>query len=85
MNFTCPYCSHHTTITGPNYFEHWEKIDIAKSDRGEVGLYSMAITCPNKECNKLWLQLQLCSTYQPKYTTDWKKSTVVETWQLLPE
>jgi len=86
MNFTCPYCNHHTTITNPNYFEHWEKIDIQKSNEGEVGIYFRAITCPNKSCNKLWLQLNLSSTYMEHGTYGiWKKDTIIKNWQLLPE
>lgn len=84
MNFTCPYCSHHTTITNPNHFSLWERIEIAKSDRGDVGFYLTAITCPNEECNKLWLKLELCRAQRTAYG-EWKKSAAIETWQLLPE
>lgn len=83
MNFHCPYCNHHTTITDPNYFTHWEKINIAKSDKGDVGLHCIAITCPNKECGKLWLKVQLYSAYN-QYG-NWKPNSVLQSWQLLPE
>ncbi len=83
MNFTCPYCNHHTTITSPNYFSHWEKIQIIKSDKGEVGVYVVAITCPNKDCGRLWLRLDLHTSYN-QYG-DWKMGESIQTWQLLPE
>jgi len=79
-NFTCPYCGRPTTITDPNYYENWKKIYIAKSDKGHVGIFVQAITCPNTECNKLWLHMELC-----KYITDWQRGAVIHSWQLLPE
>ncbi len=82
-SFICPYCNHHTTITDPNYFENWEKIDIVKSKLGEVGFFIKGITCPNTECSKLWLQAELCKAYE-SYGR-WRKSTVIQDWQLLPE
>lgn len=85
INFTCPYCNHPTTITNPNYFEHWEKIDIDESDKSHVGLFLQAITCPNTKCKKLWLHLALCKAYMGSYARDWQKGNVIQEWQLLPE
>ncbi len=84
-SFTCPYCNHPTTITDPNYFESWEKIDIAKSSLGDVGFYIQAITCPNTKCSKLWLRAELCKTYYSSSSGGYAKSTVIQSWQLLPE
>lgn len=85
INFTCPYCGRHTTITSPNYFEHWEKVDIEESDKSHVGLFFQAITCPNTKCKKLWLQLSLCKAYIGAYRSSWDRGTVIQKWQLLPE
>jgi len=82
-SFTCPYCNHPTTITDPNHFENWEHIDIAKSSLGDVGFYIQAITCPNTECSKLWLRAELCKTHYSN--GGYPKSTVIQSWQLLPE
>ena len=82
MNFTCPYCNRPTTITDPNYFEHWEKIIISKSTEGEAGLFFQVITCPNPECNKLWLHIQLCGADQ---YGDREHHNILHEWQLLPE
>lgn len=82
-SFTCPYCNHPTTITDPNYFENWEHIYITKSDLGDVGFFIQAITCPNTECSKLWLRAELCRAYYS--AGQYKKSTVIQSWQLLPE
>ena len=85
LNFTCPYCGRPTTITGPNHFEHWKKIDIEESDKGDLGLFFQAITCPNTKCKKLWLHLALCKAYMGPYSSNWDRSTVIREWQLLPE
>ena len=85
-SFTCPYCNHPTTITDPNYFQSWEKIEIAKSELGDIGFFIQSVTCPNTECSKLWLRAELCRTYkQTAYPHDWVKSTIIQSWQLLPE
>lgn len=83
-NFKCPYCNQPTTITDPNYFESWEKIHMVKSELGEVGFFIQSITCPNTECSKLWLRAELCRTYGDRFG-DWIRSTVIRSWQLLPE
>lgn len=83
MNYTCPYCGRHTTITDPNKDSNWYKIRIEKSTLGDVGFGISAITCPNEECQKLLLVAQLTSAYE-QYG-NWNKSTVIKTWRLLPE
>lgn len=83
MNFTCPYCSKPTTITKPNYFEKWNKVDISTSEKGDVGLLSQAITCPNKECNNLWLKFSITEAYS-EYD-HWSRGEILQEWQLLPE
>lgn len=87
LNFTCPYCGRPTTITDPNHFAHWEKIIIAKPDKGDVGLFFQAITCPNSECQKLWLHLELCrSSEVSSYRgSSWRRDITIQKWQLLPE
>jgi len=83
MNYTCPYCGRHTTITDPNKDSNWYKIQIEKSTLGDVGFGISAITCPNEECQKLILVAQLTNAYE-RYG-NWNKSTVIKTWRLLPE
>jgi len=82
-NFTCPYCSKPTTVTEPNQYSEWSRIRISKPDVGDVGLFTEAVTCPNTECNKLWLSVKLCKA---RYSSGgWSKSTLLQQWLLLPE
>ena len=83
LNFTCPYCGRVTTITGPNYWENWGKIYIQKPNIGEIGLFSRAITCPNSECNKLWLNVGLYEAIRKPH--GWGLGEKIFQWQLLPE
>ncbi len=85
-NFTCKYCSHHSTITDPDQFIHWEQIIINESTHGPIGFHIYAITCPNEECKKLTLTAKLTDSYQNQ-ATNWKWGSlhVHQNWQLLPE
>lgn len=85
MNFTCKYCSHHSTITDPDQFSNWEHIYINESTLGSVGFRIHAVTCPNQRCKKLTLVAQLTNSYQERYSNTMKTSAVHQTWQLLPE
>jgi len=83
MNYTCPYCGRHTTITNPNQYTHWRKIDIEKSVHGDVGFGISCVTCPNKDCHQLVLVAQL--TKARISGGSWEKSSMLKTWRLLPE
>src|SRR3989344_3316308 len=79
MNYTCPYCGRHTTITNPNKDSHWRRIDIEKPTLGDVGFGVSAITCPNEECQKLFLTARLTHSFNFRPTGE------IQTWRLLPE
>lgn len=85
-NFTCKYCSHHSTITDPDQFLNWEQIDINQSTYGPIGFCINAITCPNEECKKLTLVVELTDC-QNNEATRWRLGylNVHQSWQLLPE
>lgn len=85
-NFTCKYCSHHSTITDPDQFMHWEQITINEPTHGPIGFHIYAITCPNEECKKLTLAVKLTDAYQNEATRwEWGPLNVRQSWQLLPE
>lgn len=79
MNYTCPYCDRHTTITDPNHYSIWNHLYLNKSTLGDVGFRINAITCPNEKCKKLVLTGQLTRTYNSR------PSGEIQTWCLLPE
>ena len=83
MNFQCPYCGRHTTITDPHKYSIWNHLHLTQSILGNVGFKVSAITCPNKECQKLVLVGQLTDSYN-QYG-NWKENSVIKTWKLLPE
>lgn len=86
INFRCPYCSQPTTITEPNYFNHWVKVNINESDKGEIGLTINVITCPNEKCKKLFLKLFLTDAQSDQTTRwNWAPKNNIQEWQLLPE
>jgi len=85
MNFTCPYCGRHTTITSPNYYKNWEHIAITRSTFGEVGYGIISITCPNKDCNKLYLSARLTKAKYNAQTSRFVEAELLQDWKLLPE
>ncbi len=85
-NFKCKYCSHHSTITSPDQFSHWEQIVINESKHGSIGFHLYAITCPNPDCKKLTLKVLLTDAVRNQSTDwNWKAKQVHQEWQLLPE
>ncbi len=85
LNFTCPYCGRVTTITEPNFFGHWKKIEIETSALGDVGVLVRAITCPNSECKNLWFNVSLHKAIRRPPGYDWEIADKLFEWQLLPE
>jgi len=79
MNFQCPYCNRHTTITDPNKYSVWNQLYLNESIFGKVGFGVSAITCPNEECKKLFLTANLTHSYNSRPNGD------IQTWRLLPE
>lgn len=85
-NFRCPYCNQPTTITSPNEYDCWRKIEIADSDKGPVGYIVHAITCPNPDCKKLFLEFSLTNAINDQTTRwEWGPKEKIKSWQLLPE
>ena len=83
MNYTCPYCGRHTTITDPNKYSHWQKIYISESTLGDIGFGVFCVTCPNTECKKLLLSARLTETVLRQGNE--REATAIQSWRLLPE
>lgn len=81
MNYTCPYCSHHSTLgesdmTGSSY-----RIYTEISNIGRVGFSYFAAVCPNKNCKGLNFSLKLKDINAAGNIGN----NVLYSWQLLPE
>ena len=83
MNFVCPYCSHATTITNPNYSNATASIKTKQSEHGEIRLRHIAIACPNMECKKLTLTVKVTSSSY-LYGDEYQDDIIHYDWQLLP-
>lgn len=86
MNYTCPYCGRHTTITDPNKFSNWFPIHIQDSVLGPCGFGIIAVTCPNTECKKMALNARLSGSLYRNYPySDHVEQERIQSWKLLPE
>lgn len=86
MNFTCPYCGHHSTITAPNRDAHWYPIDIAAEHlayTSRLGLSYAALACSNEKCKKLSFNVALTKSKQKQY--NWVQDEQIQLWKLMPE
>ena len=85
-NFVCKYCSHPSTITGPDQFSTWEQIVVNEPTLGPIGIFIDAVTCPNEECKKLTLDVSLSDSCQTERTNwHWGAENIIQSWKLLPE
>ncbi len=83
MNYTCPYCGHHSTIVGSDMKNSWSRITMNETEQGEIGFGVLTVRCANKECNKLFLRVRLTKTrISDGYVAEGKE---IQVWQLLPE
>jgi len=82
MNFTCPYCGRETTITDPNHSANRSAIDTHNSEEEYLSLNHVAIACPNQECKKLTLTVNLAR--HRDYDYDDYDLRVLKSWTLLP-
>lgn len=87
INWTCGYCNQPTTITSPNYSDVSSNITTSQSELERVLIRHVSIACPNPNCKKLTLVVELCRSsftdvgwlsYGPKI------DGVIKTWNLLP-
>ena len=81
MNFTCPYCNKITTITEPNHSDSSVRIKTRTSEYGFIRLGHTAISCPNTECKKLYLEVRLSK--ESDYGDD--EAELIQGWNLLPQ
>jgi len=83
MNYTCPYCGRHMTITDPSKHSTWDKIWIEKPSIGEVGFGINCVTCANTECKNLVLVARLTKVIHQAGNA--REGQNLKSWRLLPE
>lgn len=83
MNYTCPYCGHHSTVIDLDINDSWKHIYMNLTERGEIGFGVLTIRCVNKECNKLFLKARLTSSFTVRGIQT--EGFPIQEWQLLPE
>lgn len=87
MNFICPYCNQHTTITSPNRDDGWRAINIAVEQlnyKHRLGIGYDVIVCPNSKCKQLTFNMKLTGATNERYNSEETDKTV-QHWELLPE
>lgn len=83
--FTCPYCNKPTTATEPHIFNQEIEISLQNSSKlGVVYLIVDAISCPNPDCNQLYLRSFLANKNWIKSVQKFSYNHLFK-WQLLPE
>ena len=82
MNWECPFCGRHTTITDERKSEDVHRIRI-KNKLGNQALHTLAMACPNRECQELFVVASM-----GPYTVegaDYNYGEPHSSWKLRPE
>jgi hypothetical protein len=84
-DWTCPYCDRDTTITDSNVASGFETFNQGNEYQSAVGLFWLAVVCPNPKCKKIELTASL---YKARYDHGAGKSVAdgptLARWQLAP-
>lgn len=87
MNYVCPYCNQHTTITNPNRDYHDKHIEIDDElleYSNDIYTSYIAVACPNAECKRLTFVVELKNAEYDDYGNRSAGETI-QKWKLLPE
>lgn len=82
-HWTCPYCNRDTTIRSADYRVSCANQTIPSSS-GHLGLKSVFVVCPNKDCRKTTLKVVLCRIVTKNEGYSWDEGQTVKIWNLLP-
>lgn len=81
VNWTCPHCERHVTITDERFSAEEHRLWIKNSD-GPRTLVTTFIICPNPECNRFTLIAKLHIRISNAGNHELGK--LIETWNLVP-
>jgi hypothetical protein len=80
-HWTCPFCGRDTTITEYDISNETHTLTI-KNSLGFRALHSTFIICPNPECKKYILNVNLYN-YEKKGVA-WESTSLLSQWSLIP-
>lgn len=81
FNWSCPYCFSKTTINSDKTSKSEHKLFIENAEGLRI-LISQFIICPNEECRRITLLINL---HEYKLIEkNWKIEELIKSWQLLP-
>jgi len=83
FSWTCPYCNHDVTITDSNYSFDAHFFNEGNK-KGDLGIGTRVIVCPNEECKEYMIIAFLCEAYYAQGTRNMGGSPLF-TWQLKPQ
>ncbi|KAB8066282.1 DUF4145 domain-containing protein [Janthinobacterium violaceinigrum] len=81
-NMECPHCQRAITVSRERESNSVHVFNI-DNPAGELGLYSVFILCPNKECQKITIKAKLSRTFKEFGYIQEKEE--LQTWNLVPE
>ena len=82
FNWNCPHCERAVTITGERYSSDTHTLRIGNID-GRRTLESTFIVCPNPECQKFTLKVDLFATRLVNNQAD-ERTNHIARWHLIP-
>lgn len=81
FSWTCPYCGKPTTITKEDLRSDKATLNVENADGYRITICTY-IVCPNPECKKFTLRVELREASQ--WQGLWSEGETLKTWQLIP-
>ncbi|HEY3401100.1 MAG TPA: DUF4145 domain-containing protein [Geothrix sp.] len=81
INWTCPHCERHVTITEDRFSANEHNLWITNAD-GDRALCSYFYVCPNPECKKFTLTASL--HFKNRNRPNGEIGKLIEKWDLVP-
>jgi len=83
--FTCPFCSKHATVRDEDIVEGTKDFTIMEPVDGYTRFRWRYVVCPNHECRKILLDVQLVKIQYERLSHEWIEGETVKTWSLIPQ
>ena len=83
--FTCPYCNKHATVRNEDIVAGSKDFTIMDPVDGHTRFQWRYVVCPNHECRKILLDVQLVKIHYEKESYSWVEGETVKEWSLIPQ